>query len=126
MRRPVSGLTAASLLAGAFAVGCSGQPTEPTNALTFSFDFSRGPQGFVAGFSDYPPAHADFYELTSDYRALPPPLEPRSALSFDARSMRCTVSAMPCSFSMSTSSSACRRRESQAARAAPPDGARSS
>ena len=60
--------------------GCSGHPTEPTDALTFTFDFHRGPQGFTAGFADYPPAHAEIYELTADYRALPAPLEPHSAL----------------------------------------------
>ena len=58
---------------------CTGA-NEPTDALTFTFDFNRGPQGFVAGFADYPPADAEFYELTSDYRALPPPLESHSAL----------------------------------------------
>ena len=71
---------AAALLIGASFGGCSGRPTEPTDALTFSLDFSRGPQGFVAGFADYPPDHADAYELTSGYRALPPPLESQSAL----------------------------------------------
>ncbi|MYK86968.1 MAG: hypothetical protein F4018_00630, partial [Acidobacteria bacterium] len=78
--RPHSRLAAAALLAAAFAGGCSGHPSEPTEALTFTFDFSRGPQGFIAGFADYPPAHAAIYELTADYRALPPPLEPQSAL----------------------------------------------
>ena len=57
---------------GALIGGCSGHPTEPTHTLTFNFDFSRGTQGFVAGFADYPPDHADSYELTSGYRALPP------------------------------------------------------
>ena len=74
------GFAAVTLLVGAIAGGCSGRPTEPTEALTFSFDFSRGPQGFVAGFADYPPDHADSYRLTSDYRSLPPPLESQSAL----------------------------------------------
>ena len=60
--------------------GCSGAPTEPTDGLTFTFDFRDGRQGFTAGFADYPPAHAEIYELTSDYRALPAPLEPHSAL----------------------------------------------
>ena len=60
--------------------GCSGHPTEPTDALTFTFDFRQGPQGFTAGFADYPPARARIHELTSDYRALPAPLEPHSAL----------------------------------------------
>ena len=54
--------------------------SRPTDALTFTLDFHRGAQGFVADFADYPPADADFYELTSDHRPLPFPLEPRSAL----------------------------------------------
>ena len=60
--------------------GCSGNPAAPTDTVTFSFDFRRGPQGFVAGFADYPPGGADIYELTSDYRPLPPPLASDSAL----------------------------------------------
>ncbi len=60
--------------------GCSGNPTAPTDTLTFTFDFRRGPQGFVAGFADYPPGDADIYELTSDHRALPPPLPSEAAL----------------------------------------------
>ena len=80
MRCSRPGFVAITLLVGALIGGCSGHPTEPTDALTFDFDFSRGPQGFVAGFADYPPDHADFYELTSGYRALPPPLESQSAL----------------------------------------------
>ena len=75
-----SGLAAVTLLIGASIGSCSGRPAEPTDALTFRFDFSRGSQGFVAGFADYPPDHADSYELTSGYRALPPPLESQSAL----------------------------------------------
>ena len=80
MHRSRSRFAAAALLAAAFAGGCSGHPAEPTEALTFTFDFSRGRQGFIAGFADYPPAHAAIYELTADYRVLPPPLEPESAL----------------------------------------------
>ncbi len=80
MRCPRPGFVAVTLLVGACIAGCSGHPTEPTEALTFTYDFSRGPQGFIAGFADYPPADAASYELTSDHRALPPPLEPRSAL----------------------------------------------
>ena len=34
----------------------------------------------MAGFADYPPVDAEIYELTSDYRRLPPPLESQSAL----------------------------------------------
>ena len=54
--------------------------TGPDEALTFDFDFDQGPQGFVAGFADYPPARVNDFELTSGHRALPPPLRPRSGL----------------------------------------------
>ena len=80
VRRPRPGFASTTLLIGALVGGCSGHPIEPTDASTFSFDFGRGPQGFVAGFADYPPDHADSYELTSGHRALPPPLESQSAL----------------------------------------------
>ena len=80
MRCPRPGFAIVTLSLAALLGGCSGQPTEPSDALTFTFDFHRGPQGFTAGFADYPPAHAEIYELTSGYRALPPPLESRSAL----------------------------------------------
>ena len=71
-----------ALLTAVFVGSCScrGHPNAPTDALTFAFDFHGGPQGFVAGFADYPPADADIYELTVDYRALPPPLASQSAL----------------------------------------------
>ena len=48
-------LRAAAALLAAMLGGCSGSPTAPTDTLTFTFDFRRGPQGFVAGFADYPP-----------------------------------------------------------------------
>ena len=54
--------------------------SEPTDAVTFIADFHRGTQGFVADFADYPADDPDPYELTSDYRPLPPPLESKSAL----------------------------------------------
>lgn len=59
--------------------GCS-QAITHADPPVFTFDFGRGPQGFVAGFADYPPEHAEIYELTADYRAIPPPLDSRSAL----------------------------------------------
>ena len=54
--------------------------SRPTQGITFTYDFSRGVQGFVADFADYPPAHSEIFELTSDYRPLPSPLTPDSAL----------------------------------------------
>ena len=52
----------------------------PTDTVTFTADFHRGTQGFVADFADYPADDPDPYELTSDYRSLPAPLESKSAL----------------------------------------------
>ena len=54
--------------------------SEPTDAVSFTADFHRGTQGFVADFADYPAHDPDPYELTSDHRQLPPPLESKSAL----------------------------------------------
>jgi len=66
-----------ALLLGTFGGSCDSNV--PAGG-TFTFDFSRGPQGFVAGFADYPPARSADYELTSSHRALPDPLESRSGL----------------------------------------------
>ena len=52
----------------------------PTDEITQTFDFSLGEQGFIADFADYPPDNKGIYELTSDYRPLPSPLESESAL----------------------------------------------
>lgn len=69
----------AKLIAGALLGGCS-QVTTPADPPVFTFDFDGGPHGFVADFADYPPENAEIYELTADYRAIPPPLDSRSAL----------------------------------------------
>lgn len=74
------GKCALTLLIGVWLNACSGGPSEPNDIVTLTFDFDREPYGFTAGFADYPPAQASRYELTSDYRALPPPLESRSGL----------------------------------------------
>ena len=66
-----------TLLLGSLISGCDS--IEPTDT-TFTFDFDRGPQGFVAGFADYPPARSRDYDLVFDYRSLPAPLESRSGL----------------------------------------------
>src|SRR5262245_6346835 len=62
------------VLAGA---GCKSRADRP---MTFAYDFSRGPQGWTAGFADYHPGEESFLELASDYRPLPSPLGPDSAL----------------------------------------------
>ena len=67
------------LLAAAPLGGCSDVVT-PEDPLVFTFDFGRGAHGFVADFADYPPEHAEIYELTADYRAMPAPLDSRSGL----------------------------------------------
>ena len=63
-----------SVVALLVALGCKTTPTGPTDSMV-SFDFSSGPDGWVAGFADYPPADEAIYFLTSDYRALEPPLD---------------------------------------------------
>lgn len=54
--------------------------SRPADALAFTSNFHRGEQGFVGDFADYPPAHKEIYFLTADYRLLPSPLAPHSAL----------------------------------------------
>lgn len=70
----------ATLLIGSSVGAPASHASEPADELTVTFDFHRGLQGFVGGFADYPPAHAEIYERTSDHRALPPPLQSQSAL----------------------------------------------
>lgn len=41
---------------------------------TIRIDFRQSPQGWVAGFADYPVGADEFYELVSDYRPLEAPL----------------------------------------------------
>ena len=69
-----------ALLIALFNGNCSRDPNGPSDVLEFTFDFNRGPQGFTAGFADYPPANESIFELTSDHRPLPSPLDSRSAL----------------------------------------------
>ena len=80
MHRSESLIATVTLLTAAFFPGCSGSPTEPTDALSFTFDFNRGAHGFTAGFADYPAADAEHYGLTSGYLSLPAPLASSSAL----------------------------------------------
>ncbi len=42
------------------------ESTEPTDT-TFTFDLNRGPQGFVAGFADYPTARSPDHDLVSEW-----------------------------------------------------------
>ena len=61
MRGSRPGFATVTLLFSAFLGGCSDHPTKPTDALTFTFDFHRGPQEFTAGFADYPPAREEIF-----------------------------------------------------------------
>ncbi|MDE2796389.1 MAG: hypothetical protein OXL34_16350 [Gemmatimonadota bacterium] len=75
--RSPAAITALLLVSSMLVSACDS--TEPADT-TFTFDFNRGPQGFVAGFADYPPARSPDFDLVSDHRALPAPLESRSGL----------------------------------------------
>lgn len=55
--------------------GCGGSPTTPSEVRTFAFDFARGTQGWIAGFTDYPPGREEDMELLADHRPLPAPLD---------------------------------------------------
>src|SRR5262245_5494661 len=59
-------------------MGC--RSSSPSGAVTFTYDFAAGPQAWTAGFADHHPGDDAFLELVSDYRALPAPLGPGSAL----------------------------------------------
>lgn len=66
------------LALAALASGCD--QMQPSRQVDFAFDFAAGPQGWTAGFADYPAGQEAFYDLESDYRTLPAPLGPGSAL----------------------------------------------
>ena len=61
------GVLAAGL---ALASGCS-----DTQSLGYDFQFSRGPQGWVDLFADYPAGQDGLFNLVADYRPLPAPLD---------------------------------------------------
>lgn len=87
-------LSTVSLLIATLSSGCEGDPAgpvapeepapvvpeEPAEESTFSYVFNTGAQGFTAGFADYPPEHAEIYELTSGFRLLPAPLNTQAGL----------------------------------------------
>ena len=67
----------------AFALACGGptSPTPPGDSFTFTFDFSNRPEGWLAGFADYPVYMENQMVNVADYRTLPSPLdESKSAL----------------------------------------------
>ena len=54
--------------------GCNGVSNGSGNQRLV-FDFANGPQNWVGGFADYPANDPDLFELTTDYRPLPAPLD---------------------------------------------------
>ena len=46
-----------------------------TPVVRYDFDFNEGPQDWEAGFANYPAGQEAFFELASDWRQLPDPLE---------------------------------------------------
>ena len=58
------------MVAAAFACSCS-----DADRLGLDFDFAQGPQGWVAGFADYPAGGEASFRLVADYRSLPEPLD---------------------------------------------------
>jgi hypothetical protein len=79
------GWLAASVLATglACAAGCS-----DTGSLGYDFRFSRGPQGWEAGFADYPAGQEPIFMLEADYRALLPPLDTSTSALYIAGTNR--------------------------------------
>jgi len=77
MQRLRRGLVASVLAVGLLSLaGCS-----DTGSLGYDFHFSRGPQGWMELFADYPADNEGIFELVADYRPLPEPLDAsRSAL----------------------------------------------
>ncbi len=64
MYRPTPGVAATLLIGlviGVLSAGCRSLPSDTGEAMTLRFDFDEGPQGFVEGFADYPPAHEEIY-----------------------------------------------------------------
>jgi hypothetical protein len=53
-----------------------GDDTITRDSIRKSFDFSRGAQGWQAGFADYPAGEEEFFELDSGIRPLPAELGP--------------------------------------------------
>ena len=84
LRRPLRILPLLALVVVATAAGeCD--ITVPDGETEAAFDFSGGPQGWTAGFADYRAGDEALMELESDYRQLPAPLGPDSALFISGR-----------------------------------------
>lgn len=61
--------------------GCNGVSNGSGNQRLV-FDFANGPQNWVGGFADYPANNAALFELTTDYRPLPAPLDTNKSALF--------------------------------------------
>ncbi|HEY0074883.1 MAG TPA: hypothetical protein VGB77_12325 [Abditibacteriaceae bacterium] len=59
---------------GLIMAGCNGASSGSGNQRLV-FDFANGPQNWVGGFADYPANNSEIFELTTDYRSLPAPLD---------------------------------------------------
>lgn len=80
--RVPEGLDPLSFRAQAFRIAGAGEiratPVDVAVVDRFRFDFESGPQGWRAGFSDYPIGKEDFYELGRSHRFLPGTIAPGS------------------------------------------------
>jgi hypothetical protein len=73
-QRGCRNISVLAALAIGVAAACS-SPTSPGgDSRTFAFDFATGPQGWVAGFADYPQGMQEM-NLVADYRPLSSPLD---------------------------------------------------
>jgi hypothetical protein len=59
---------------GLIMAGCNGASSGSGNQRLV-FDFANGLQSWVGGFADYPANNSEIFELTTDYRPLPAPLD---------------------------------------------------
>lgn len=55
--------------------GCSVDDEQPDDhRVTFTYEFSSGPEGWSGDFADYPAGEEEFYELNFEHSQLPDPL----------------------------------------------------
>jgi hypothetical protein len=83
-RRYVGWLAVCAIASGlVFANGCS-----ETKSLGYDFQLSRGPQGWVELFADYPANNEAIFNLVADYRPLPAPLDTSTSALYIAGTNR--------------------------------------
>lgn len=66
---------------GLIMAGCNGA-SNGSNNQRLVFDFASGPQNWAGGFADYPANNSAIFELTTDYRPLPTPLDSAKSALF--------------------------------------------